>query len=123
MNKPMSVKLSRRAYDHAQELIKEGRVVIDDRDDWSEHQPTTQAENEYIDEHGYAAYGLWHLGVDTDKNPDTKARYHFPYGDFADVHRCAILSAESRAAQNKYADIQSATAHLHGLLEAVRAGR
>jgi hypothetical protein len=113
----MSVKLSRRAYDHAQQLIKEGKAVRDERDAWSEHQPSTRAENEYIQEHGYAAYGLWHLGVDDEKSRDTKARYRFPYGDFEKVHRCGVLSAESRAAQNGYADIQAAAAHLHGMLE------
>jgi hypothetical protein len=115
----MSVKLSRRAYDHAQQLIKEGRAVHDDRDAWSEHQPSTQAENEFIREHGYGEYGLWHLGIDDEKSPETKARYKFPYGDFEAVHRCAVLSAESRAGQRKYADIEAACAHLHGMLEAV----
>ena len=31
--------------------------------------------------------------------------------------RCALLSAESRAGQYKYSDIQNAVAHLHGMLE------
>jgi hypothetical protein len=43
------------------------------------------------------------------------------YGDFDRVHRCAVLSAESRAAQNDYADIETACAHLHGMLEGIRA--
>lgn len=117
----MSVKLNRRAYEHAQQLIKDGMAVYDDRDAWSEHQPSTQAENDYIAEHGYGAYGRWHLGIDDEKRPDTKARYRFPYGDFQDVHRCAVLAAESRAAQNHYEDIRAATAHLHGMLEQLQA--
>ena len=40
--------------------------------------------------------------------------------DFRDVHRCAILSAESRAGQRGYADIKAAVAHLHGMLELLR---
>jgi hypothetical protein len=36
------------------------------------------------------------------------------------VHRCAILSAESRAGQRGYADIKAAVAHLHGMLELLR---
>jgi hypothetical protein len=31
-----------------------------------------------------------------------------------------VLSAEVRAAQNDYADIAGAAAHLHGMLEALR---
>jgi hypothetical protein len=42
---------------------------------------------------------------------------------FKDVHRCAVLSAESRAGQYKYFDIESAAAHLHGMLEAAHAKR
>jgi hypothetical protein len=119
----MTVKLSQRSYEHAQNLIKEGRFVYDERDDWSEHQPSAQEENEFIDAHGWQEFGRWYLGVDTERDPETKARYSFPYGDFRDVHRCGILSAESRAAQNDHEDIRAACAHLHGMLEAVGARR
>ena len=115
----MTVTLNNRGYDHARALVDEGKVVLDDRDAWSEHQPSAQEENEYIAAHGWDAFGRWHLGIDDTKNPETKARYRFPYGDFDDVHRCAVLSAESRAGQYKHDDIQSAAAHLHGMLEAV----
>jgi hypothetical protein len=37
----MATKLNKRAFEYAQERITEGRVVLDDRDAWSEHQPTT----------------------------------------------------------------------------------
>jgi hypothetical protein len=116
----MAVKLHNSGYAHARALIDERHVVLDDRDAWSEHQPSTRQENEYIAEHGWGAYGRWHLGVDDEARPDTKAHYKFPYGDFHDVHRCAILSAESRAAQRGYEDIKSAVAHLHGMLEVLR---
>ena len=116
----MAVKLHRPGYDHAKHLIGDGRVVLDDRDAWSEHQPSAVEENEFIAEHGYAEYGRWHLGIDDERGVETKGRYRFPYGDFKDVHRCAVLSAESRAGQRKYDDIEAAVAHLHGMLEALR---
>jgi hypothetical protein len=115
----MAVKLSASSYEFAQERIKQGHYVIDDRDAWSEHQPTAAQENEFIEAHGWSDFGKWHLGVDDDEKPETKARYKFPYGDFTDVHRCGILAAESRAAQRKYDDIEGAAAHLHGMLEAL----
>ncbi len=37
----------------APELIKKGKVVLDQRDDWSEHQPSTRQENEFIETHGW----------------------------------------------------------------------
>src|ERR1700710_883517 len=111
----MAIKLSRRSYEHAQQLVEEGKVVLDDRDDWSEHQPSAAEENAFIEEHGYAEYGRWHLAIDDERPADTKAHYKFPYGDFSDVHRCAILAAESRAGQRKYTDVEMAAAHLHGI--------
>jgi hypothetical protein len=117
----MSVQLNRSAYEYAQNLAREGRVVLDERDDWSEHEPSAAEENEFIREHGIGAYAKWHLGTDTSQREDTKERYKFPYGDFQDVHRCGVLAAESRAAQQKYVDIEVAAAHLHGMLEAMRA--
>jgi hypothetical protein len=114
----MPVKLNNRAFEHATNLIEQGKFVFDERDMWSEHQPSTEAENEFIKEHGFGEYGKWHLGIDTDEDEDTKRRYKFPYGDFEKVHRCGVLSAESRAGQYKYYDIENAAAHLHGMIDA-----
>ena len=116
----MAVRLNRPGDNHAKKLIADRHIVLDDRDDWSEHQPSAREEDDFIAEHGWAAYGRWHLGVDDERTKDTKGHYKFPYGDFEDVHRCAILSAESRAAPRSYDDIKSAVAHLHGMLEALR---
>jgi hypothetical protein len=114
----MAVKVSRSAFEYAQRLIKEEkRFVADERDNWSEHQPTAAQENEFIEEHGYREYAHWHLGVDDEAREQTKGRYKFPYGDFRDVHRCGVIAAEVRAAQNKYGDIEAAAAHLHGMID------
>lgn len=113
----MTTKLNNRAFDFAKELVKGGKYVIDDKDAWSEHRPSTAQENAYLDEHGFSAYGKWYLGVDDEAPADTKAHYKFPYGDFTKVHRCGVISAETRAAQQKYDDIDSAAGHLHGMLD------
>ena len=115
----MAVTLNHKAFEHAKGLIKAGRSVYDQRDDWSEHQPTTEEENRFIEQHGFAEYARWYLGVETDAPEDTKGRYRFPYGDFEKVHRCGLLAAESRAGQRKYHDIELAVAHLHGMLDAL----
>ncbi|MDB6110772.1 MAG: hypothetical protein JWR69_2522 [Pedosphaera sp.] len=116
----MAVKLNKRAFEHAKKLVDEDRVVLDERDAWSEHQPSTEEENEFIRLHGFDEYGKWYLGIDDEEKEDTKARYKFPYGDFKKVHRCAVLSAESRAGQYKHFDIENAAAHLHGMLDKVK---
>jgi hypothetical protein len=114
------VRLNQRAFDHAKKLIGDGQYVLDERDEWSEHQPTAAQENEYLEAHGWAEYGRWYLGVDDEATEETKGHYKFPYGDFERIHRCGVLAAESRAGQRKYDDIELATAHLHGMLDALK---
>lgn len=116
----MAITLNERGYQHAQQLIKDGRHVLDERDSWSEDQPSTQQENEFIEANGINEYGRWFLGVDDESADDNKTRYKFPYGDFDSIHRCGVLSAESRAGQYDHDDVQQAAAHLHGMLDALR---
>ena len=113
----MTVKLNNRAYDYAKGLIQEGKFVFDERDAWSEHRPSAQKENEFIQKHGFAEYGRWYLGVNDERGENTKGHYEFPYGDFENVHRCGVITAESRAGQYKHYDIENAAHHLHGLLD------
>jgi hypothetical protein len=116
----MAVRLNNRGYQHGRALIDRGLFVVDDQDAWSEHRPSAQRENAFLAEHGIDAYGRWHLGIDDEAPEGRKGRYKFPYGDFAQVHRCGILAAEVRAGQYGYVDIENAAAHLHGLLDAPR---
>jgi hypothetical protein len=115
----MAVKLNEAALEQAKELIQARKVVLDERDAWSEHQPDAAKENHFIARHGLEAYGRWHLGVN-DEAGGGKGRYEFPYGDFVNVHRCGVLSAESRAGQYKHYDIELACAHLHGALDLLK---
>ena len=116
----MSVILNKRAFEYAKQLIEKGSYVFDEKDMWSEHKPSAQEENEFIKKYNFDEYGKWYLGLDTDEKEDTKGRYKFPYSDFAKVHRCGVLAAENRAGQYKYNDIETAAAHLHGMIDAAR---
>ncbi|NNC14096.1 hypothetical protein HII28_19755 [Planctomonas sp. JC2975] len=113
----MSATLNDRALGHARELIRSGKVVRDDRDDWSEDAPSTDQQNHFIDQHSWGDYAEWHLGVDSHASEKTKGRYSFPYGDFEKVHRCALISLESRAAQNDHDDIARAAKQLLDLID------
>lgn len=108
----MSVELNDNALEHARSCVVKRQVIRDERDDWSEHAPSASDENAFIDANGWDEYALWHLGEDPDAGPETKQRYSFPYGDFRRVHRCAVISLESRAAQNDHDDIARATKRL-----------
>jgi hypothetical protein len=108
----MATKLNRKALEHARSLVKKGKVERDIRDDWSEHAPSTDEENSFIDNHGFDEFSKWHLGIDSEKSEGTKGSVSFPFGDFKKVHRCAIISLESRAAQYDHDDISKAAKDL-----------
>ena len=79
----MTTRLNKHSCDFAQDRIKDGKVVHDERDDWSEHQPSTRQENGFIEANGWDEYANWHLGIDDEASEHTKARYKYPYGDFS----------------------------------------
>lgn len=113
----MAAKLNRTALAQARRLIKEGKVQRDIRDDWSEHAPSTDQENSFIDKHGFKDFAAWHLGRDDEKTEGTKGSVSFPYGDFSKVHRCAVISLEGRAAQYGHDDIRDAARKLLELMD------
>lgn len=115
----MTTRLNRDALQHAERLIERGDVVRDERDDWSEHAPSADDENRAIERDGWDSYAEWYLGVDRDESEETKGRFTFPFGDFRKVHRCAVISLESRAAQYDHDDIARAAKRL---LEKIDAG-
>ena len=50
----MTVKLNQQGLRQARSLVRDGKVVRDERDDWSEDAPTPDEENSFIEEHGWA---------------------------------------------------------------------
>jgi hypothetical protein len=113
----MATELNKPALEQARSLIRDGKVVRDERDDWSEAAPTAQQENDFIDREGWTAFSHWHLGVDRDADPETKQAYSFPYGDFTKVHRSGVISAESRAGQYDHDEIEDALRKLLDLID------
>ena len=106
------VRLNASAFEYAKQLIADGHVVNDTKGRWGIDQPPSKQENEFIRVQGFAEYAKWHLGIDEAHGENTKARYKFPYGDFKNVHRCALLAAKSRARQHSYSEIEDAAARL-----------
>jgi hypothetical protein len=94
----------------ARKLIDAGKVDVDT--EWSEAAPSADEENAVIEKHGYDGYGAWHLAIDPEAGEDTKKRYAFPYGDFSQVNRAALIHAKQRAAQNDHAEIEKAADEL-----------
>jgi hypothetical protein len=113
----MAVKLNSKALDNARSLIRKGKVERDIRDDWSEHAPSTDDENNFLEKEGFGEFAKWHLGLDDEKSEETKGSVSFPFGDFKKVHRCAVISLESRAAQYDHDDIAKAAKELLELID------
>lgn len=113
----MTTKLNRLALEHARKLINAEKVVRDERDAWSEADPSASQENNFIEKHGFDDYASWHLGIDTDAKEATKSRYSFPFGDFSKVRRSGVIAVESRAAQNDHDDIARAAKQLLELID------
>jgi hypothetical protein len=113
-----AIQLNAAALAQAKELVNQGRAVADGKGAWLKHRPSAEAENEFIRLRGYGEYAKWFLAIDTQHGENSKARYKFPYGDFVTVHRCALLAAQTRAAQYKYAHIENAAARLRAAIEA-----
>jgi hypothetical protein len=115
-----ATKLNQIAFESCKELIRRGRVIIDKKGAWGQHQASPEEENEFIRVHGFVEYAEWHLGVDEGRPEETKARYKFPCGDFKNVHRCALLAVKSRAAQFNHDEIRQAASDLLQLIEMQR---
>ncbi len=106
------------AVTQARKLIDDGKVDVDT--EWSDAAPSADDGNAEIEKHGYEGYGAWHLAIDPDAGEETKGRYKFPYGDFTEVNRAALIHGKQRAAQNGHGAIEKA---FDDLLERVDAKR
>ena len=113
----MAVKVNELAVKKAKELINKGKVIKDEKDDWSEHQPSTDTQNQYLEEHDVKEFGHWFLGIKTDQETDNKTTYEFPYGDFQKVHRGGVIAAKVRAGQYKHKDIEDAANQLLSMID------
>lgn len=113
----MAIELNQPALKHARALVREGKVVRDDRDAWSEAAPTPDEENAFIEREGWTEFSHWHLGIDQSEDRQTKGAYSFPFGDFSKVHRSGVISGESRAGQYDHDEIRDALKALLDLID------
>lgn len=104
----MPVVLNRAGYNHALELIRQGKV---DRDsDWS---ISPEEENEILgDPPNWDEYKRWHLGHDTGANPETKEAWKYPFGKGGKVYRRALTAIRQRSAQQGLIEIFNAAGRL-----------
>jgi hypothetical protein len=103
----------------ARELIDARQYVL--RSEWGRVQPSAADENDFLQQHSWADYGTWHLGLTEGAADETKARYAFVYGDFRRIHRMGIIACHYRAAEWGHKEIELAAHDLLQRLDAARA--
>ena len=118
-----AIRLNPAALEFAQQLIREGRVVLDGKGAWAGHRPSPREENEFIRLHGLGQYAKWHLGIDRRHGEETKTHHKFPFGDFTALHRCGLLAVKARAHEYGYAEIEIAADELLSRIEIKRPTR
>jgi hypothetical protein len=100
---------------HARKLITARQYVLDS--DWGDVQPRADAENAFLDAHGWDDYAQWHLGLTEGATDETKARYAFVYGDLRRVHRTGLIACRYRAAEWRHKEVELAAHDLLQLLD------
>jgi hypothetical protein len=109
------VLLNRQAFKHAKNLIQSGKYIVESN--WRRDQPTPDEENWFVVKQGWDAYSNWHLGLDPNMKPHRKGHYTFPFGDFQNVHRAAVIAIRQHAAKNSYHLIEVAAGDLLELID------
>jgi len=84
------------------------------RSDWGRVQPSAEAQNTYLERHGWDEYAAWHLGLTKGAADETKARYAFVFGDLRRVHRSALIACVYRASEWRHKEVELAA---HDLLQ------
>ena len=105
-----SYTVNKAAVDHVRELIDKKQYVLDS--DWGESQPGAEAQNAYLERHGWDDYAAWHLGLTDGASDETKARYAFVCGDFRRVHRSGLIACVYRASEWRHKQVELAAHHL-----------
>jgi hypothetical protein len=100
--------------------IAQGKHVLDDRDAWSEHQPSSRKENDFIRDHGWGAYARCYLGINEDAVEGNQGTLRVPVWRLRKRSIAVAFSPPNPGAgKDMHADIETAVAHLHGMLDSL----
>ena len=113
-----SYTVNEQGVEHARRLIETRQYVV--RSNWGDVQPAADAQNAFLDAHGWDDYAGWHLALTDGANDETKARYAFVYGDFRRLHRSGLIACVYRAAEWEHKAVELAA---HDLLQRLDAAR
>ena len=104
---------------YCRKLIDVHQYVVSS--DWGDAQPSAEQQNDYLEAHSWTNFSLWHLGLTSEANDETKARYAFVYGDLRRVHRSGLIACVYRAAEVDHKEVELAAHDLLQHLDRTRA--
>jgi hypothetical protein len=107
-----SYTVNKAAVARCRSLIDARQYVLDS--EWQEVQPRADAQNDFLERHGWDEYAEWHLGLTEGAADETKARYAFVFGDFRRVHRSGLIACVYRASEWRHKAVETAA---HDLLQ------
>ena len=107
--------LNKNGVNYAMSMVSEGQVSKPS----SWNHPTAAEENAFIEKEGMAAYGKWHLGVDSNVDPSLNGHWTYVFtSDFKTVDRAGLIAIRQRAGQNKETEIFDAAGKILEKLDA-----
>jgi hypothetical protein len=95
----VAIGLNAAALAHARMSIENGRFVPDERNAWSEDRPSTQQEDEFIQNYGLEEYGRWYFGKNDDKRENAKGIMNSPMG--TSMTSIAVLRSLPKAGRDR----------------------
>lgn len=113
------MRLNGKGLAHAKQLVAQGRVNRDDP--WSFDSDDRSAL--LGDPPDWDNYARWFLGIREDENPETRARFAYPFGKNGLLYRSAVIAIKQRAAQQQHITIAKAADMLMELIDGEKAAR
>lgn len=108
--------VNERAVVQAYDLIDRRHFLIGTS--WPQAHPSPAEQDAFIRTHSWPAFALWHLAIAPGSPELTIGHYQFAYGDFARVHRAALVDCLDRARRGGYRHLEEACSELLHRLDA-----
>lgn len=112
----MAIILNQAGLLQARQFIEKKLEVDHSSNNWKEHKATQDDEAKFLNTHSLEEYGAWFLGIDTDKDKNSKEHYVYPYGDFNILFKSALIDIEHHANQQHHKEVVHAVRELLALL-------
>ncbi len=114
----MSIKLNPKAFEFAQQLIKEGKFESGSGNQCKK-EATIEEVQRYLEDHTFHEYGMWFLGMNTRAPQEQTDHWIYSHGKLNHdiVCRAILINTHKAAAADHHPDIAHAAQHLIDLID------